>query len=164
MNFTYAGDTEGYTYDFDGLLTGAGTFNITRNAANGLPESVSDGTFNLSRTFNGYGEVDSLDYTVLGTSLTSFDLTRDNAARIMDKTETIAGATSNYIYTYDPMGRLLTVTKDSTLVEEYQYNQNGTRTYEMNSLRGITGRTLTYSDEDHLLTAGTTAYQMWTDF
>jgi YD repeat-containing protein len=64
-SFTYAGDTEGCTYDFDGLLTGAGSFNIARNAANGLPESVSDGTFNLSRTFNGYGETDALDYTVL---------------------------------------------------------------------------------------------------
>jgi RHS repeat-associated protein len=29
----------------------------------------------------------------------------------------------------------------------------------MNSLRDITGRALTYSDEDHLLTAGTTTYQ-----
>jgi RHS repeat-associated protein len=29
----------------------------------------------------------------------------------------------------------------------------------MNSLRGIAGRTLNYSDEDHLLTAGTTTYQ-----
>jgi len=29
----------------------------------------------------------------------------------------------------------------------------------MNSLRGIAGRTLTYSDEDHLLAAGTTTYQ-----
>ena len=63
------------------------------------------------------------------------------------------------MYTYDSMGRLRTVTKNSTLVEEYQYNTNGTRTYEMNSLRGISGRTLTYSDGDHLLTAGTATYQ-----
>jgi len=57
------------------------------------------------------------------------------------------------------MGRLLTVTKDSTLVEEYQYDPNGTRNYEMNTLRGIAGRSFTYSDEDHLLTAGTDIYQ-----
>ena len=56
------------------------------------------------------------------------------------------------------MGRLLTVTQDSTLVEEYQYDLNGTRTYEMNSLRGIAGRTYGYSDEDHLLTAGSVTY------
>jgi RHS repeat-associated protein len=51
------------------------------------------------------------------------------------------------------------VTKDATLVEEYQYDSVGTRTYEMNSQRAITGRTLSYDDEDHLLTAGDAAYQ-----
>ena len=29
----------------------------------------------------------------------------------------------------------------------------------MNTLKGITGRSFTFSDEDHLLTAGTTSYQ-----
>jgi len=35
------------------------------------------------------------------------------------------------------MGRLLTVTRDDSLVEEYQYGADGTRAYEMNALRGI---------------------------
>jgi len=46
--FTYSGDTENYTYDNDGLLTSAGSFTITRNAQNGLPESVSGGTLSQS--------------------------------------------------------------------------------------------------------------------
>jgi RHS repeat-associated protein len=158
-SFTYAGDTHMYTYDDDGLLTGAGGFAIFRNAANGLPESVTGGALNLSRTFNGYGEVDVQDFTISGGSITSWNLTRDDNGRITQKIETVNGDTSNYLYTYDPMGRLLTVTKDSTLVEEYQYGLNGTRTYEMNALRGISGRTFGYSDEDHLLTAGGTTYQ-----
>ncbi|MFH2011587.1 MAG: RHS repeat-associated core domain-containing protein [Pseudomonadota bacterium] len=157
--FTYAGQTINYAYDNDDLLTGAGTFTITRNALNGLPESVSGGSLTLSRTFSGYGEIDSQNFTVSGSSLTSFNLTRDNRGKITNKTETVNGTTANYIYTYDGMGRLLTVTKDSVLVEEYQYNANGTKTYEMNSLRGIAGRTLTYSNEDHLLTAGSSTYQ-----
>jgi len=85
-------------------------------------------------------------------------MTRDNNGRITNKTETIDGKTSDYIYTFDSMGRLLTVTKDSTLVEEYQYNANGTRVYEMNSLRGISGRNFSYDNEDHLLTAGSAVY------
>jgi RHS repeat-associated protein len=56
------------------------------------------------------------------------------------------------------MGRVLTVTKDSTLAEEYQYNANGTRIYEMNSLRGIAGRNFSYDNEDHLLIAGSAVY------
>ena len=63
-----------------------------------------------------------------------------------------------YHYTYDPLGRLETVTKDSALMESYGYDPNGTRTSEINTLRGITGRSLSYSDEDHLLTAGAVTY------
>jgi YD repeat-containing protein len=124
-----------------------------------LPEVVTDDTLNLTLTFNGYGEVEGQDLTISGKNITSWTLSRDNAGRITDKSETIAGAISDYQYTYDPMGRLLTVTKDDTLVEEYKYGPNGTRTYEMNALRSISGKDFTYSDEDHLLTADTTTYQ-----
>jgi len=155
--FSYAGSSENYTYDKDGLLTGAGSFSITRNIQNGLPESVTDNALNLSRSFNGYGEIDSQDFT-MSSSLTSWDLTRDNAGRITAKAETVDGITSNYLYTYDPMGRLLTATKDGVLVEDYLYDLAGTRTYEINTLRGIS-RSLAYSDEDHLITAGTVTYQ-----
>ena len=162
-SFTYAGDTHIYTYDDDGLLTGAGGFTVFRNAGNGLPEAVTGGALSLARTFNGYGEVEEEDFVVNGSSLTSWELTRDDNGRISEKAETADGVTSSYAYTYDAMGRLLTVTKDSTLVEEYRYSPNGTRTYEMNALRDITGRTFDYSDEDHLLTAGNTAYQYSVD-
>ena len=46
---------------------------------------------------------------------------------------------------------------------KYDYDANGVRIYEMNSLRGIAGRNFTYSDEDHLLTAGDTTYQYSAD-
>jgi RHS repeat-associated protein len=156
--FTYAGNIVDYTYDNDGLLTGSGTFTIARNAGNGLPESVTGGALNLNRNFNGYGEVSGEDYTVSSQALVSWNLARDNDGRITNKTETVSGTTANCVYTYDPMGRLLTVTRDGTLVEEYEYDANGTRIYEMNAARNITGRSFTYSDEDHLLTAGTATY------
>jgi RHS repeat-associated protein len=160
-SFTYAGNTHIYTYDDDALLTGAGAFTIFRNAGNGLPESVTGGALSLSRIFNAYGEVEGQDYTINTQGLTSWNLARDSNGRITQKTETVDGTTSDYAYTYDPMGRLLTVTKDGILVEEYQYNLNGTgtRTYEMNELRGISGRNFAYSEEDHLLTAGGTIYE-----
>ena len=132
LTFTYAGNTYIYTYDDDNLLSGAGAFTIFRNAGNGLPESVTGGSLNLSRTFNAYGEVEGQGFNINALSLTSWNLARDDNGRITDKAETVDGVTSNYAYTYDPMGRLLTVNKDGSLVEEYQYGPNGTRTYEMN--------------------------------
>jgi RHS repeat-associated protein len=157
--FTYAGAMESYTYDNDGLLTSTGRFSISRNLDNGLPESMTDGSMVLDRTFNGYGEVDGESYGIAGSGIITWDVIRDDNGRIKDKAETIDGVTEDYSYTYDSLGRLLTVTKNSVLVEEYQYGDNGARSYEMNDLRGITGRSLAYSEEDHLLTAGTATYQ-----
>jgi RHS repeat-associated protein len=91
--------------------------------------------------------------------MSNYTLLRDNNGRITEKPEIVVGIAADYDYAYDAMGRLLTVTKDGTLVEEYQYNDNGTRIYEMNALRGIAGRSYNYSDEDHLLTAGGVTYQ-----
>ena len=157
--FTYGGNTESYTYDNDGLLTGAGSFTVGRSTQNGLPESVTGGFLNLGRSFNRYGEVSEQTYAVNSQTIASWDLTRNDNGRITEKTETAGGTTSQNVYTYDSLGRLRTVTRDDTLVEEYRYDLNGMRNYEMNTLRNITGRTFTYSDEDHLLTAGTETYQ-----
>ena len=159
QSFTYAGSTHSYSYDDDGLLTGSGIFTISRNAGNGLPAGVTGGALDLSRSFNGYGEVAQESYRVGAQTVSSWSLTRDNSGRIAQKSDTIQGITSSYSYSYDSMGRLLTVTKDGTVVEEYQYDQNGLRISETNSLRGINERAFAYSDGDHLLSSGDLTYQ-----
>ena len=156
---TYAGVTTAYTYDDDSLLTGAGNFTVTRNALNDFVETVSDGTLIASMGYNGYGEKESHTDTISGQAQNNWSLTRDDTGKITGKTHMVNGVLSNYTYGYDAMGRLLTVTKDGVLSEEYQYNTTGTRVYEMNQARGITGRTLSYTNEDHLLTAGSITYE-----
>ena len=158
-SFTYAGNTQSYTYDRDGLLTGAGNFTITRDPGNALPISVNNGTLNVSRTFNGYGEISGQDSTVGGQDAFSWNVDRDDNGRITRKTEVSDGAAATYDYTFDNMGRLLTVTKDGVLVEEYRYNENGSRIYEMNALKGVSSQTYTYTDEDHCISAGDTNYE-----
>jgi RHS repeat-associated protein len=158
ISFTYAGGTANYTYDNDGLLTGAGAFTITRDAQNGLPQSVADASLTLNRTFDGYSEQSAEAYNIGGRNVTTWNLTYTDAGKISTKSETVDGITANYIYTYDLMGRLTNVTKDGVSIEQYQYGQNGARTSETNTLRNLT-RSLTYSAEDHLITAGTTTYQ-----
>ena len=157
-SITYAGSTEVYAYDNDGLLTGAGNLAIARNVDTGFPETVTGGSLTLERSFNGYGEIATHNSTVNGTSVTSWNLSYDVNGRITHRGEIVAGVPAEYIYTYDAMGRLLTVTKDGDTVEEYRYDANGTRNYEMNVLRGIDGRAYVYSDEDHLLSAGDATY------
>ncbi len=157
-SFTYAGATEDLGYDNDGLLTSTGDFIITRSSDNGLPQSVSDTTFTLSRGFNGYGEVDTVNINVAG-SIFGYALTRYNGGRIETKTETIAGVDVLFAYSYDDLGRLLTVTRDGALMEEYRYDENGNRTYEQNSYLGTTGRAFSHSEEDHTITAGSITYE-----
>jgi len=155
---TYAGDTVTYSYDNDGLLTGAGNLTIWRNVDNGLAESVTGDALDFTRTFNGYGEVDAQATAVGNGNVASWSLTRDNNGRIISKTETVDGVTTRYEYTYDTVGRLLTVVKNGTLVEEYRYDFNGTRNYETNAVQGISGKSYSYSDGDHLLAAGSVSY------
>ncbi|WLE95637.1 MAG: RHS repeat-associated core domain-containing protein [Candidatus Electrothrix communis] len=155
---SYAGGTENLSYDNDGLLTGSGAYTLTRNTANGLPEQVSGNALNRSRAFNGHGELSGEDATVNAQPVSGWSVTRNKNGRILSKTETVNGSTVEYVYTYDDMGRLLTVTRDGSLVEEYQYGLNGNRIYEMNTLKGEAGRSYSYSVEDHLLDAGGVVY------
>jgi RHS repeat-associated protein len=145
-------------YDDDGLLTTAGRFDIARDPANGLPLSTGDGRLLIENAFNGYGEVATRRTTVNAAEIGRWDLQRDSSGRIAARTETAGGITARFVYTYDAMGRLLTVTKDGRLVEQYRYDTVGTRIYEMNRLRGIAGRSIAYDAEDRLLTAGSHTY------
>ncbi len=158
-SLSYAGDTENYTYDNDGLLTGVGNYTIVRNSQNGLPEAVRGGNFDLTRTFNGYGEIESQNVTVNSQVLGSWSLSRDANGRITQRNEVVDGIAANYVYSYDVMGRLDTVNKNGVMVQDYDYDENGIRIYEMNTARGIAGRSLAYDDEDHLLIAGEITYQ-----
>ena len=152
-SFSYAGITESYDYDDDGLPTSAGNFTITRKPSDGLPESVSDGTLTLTPAFNAYGERDGEAYAVGGIPVMSWDTTPDSLGRIGTKTEVVGGVT--YAYEYDSVGRLRKVWLDDVLAEEYRHDDDGTRTYEM---RGGEVRTPDYDDEDRILSAGNTSY------
>ncbi len=161
--FTYAGDTVNYSYDGDGLLVGSGSFSITRNSGNGLPETVTDSVYSIERFFNGYGEVKQEKYRINASSVFNWEVNRDDSGKIIEKTETLGDVVTQYIYRYDSLGRLIKVTKDGTVVEKYQYDSNGNRVYEVNSLREISGKSSTYSEEDHLLSSGSAIYQYNSD-
>lgn len=156
---TYAGTANAYTYDNDNLLTGSGGYTITRDSQNGLPTSVTGNSLSESRTFNPYGELDAWTVAVSGQTVANYTLTRDAAGNIATRTETVAGVSHDYAYTYDNVGRLTQVTRDGVEVEGYAYAGPGTgRTSEINTLRGLTNRAYAYDKEDHLTSAGDASY------
>jgi RHS repeat-associated protein len=163
-SWTYAGSAQSRGYDADGLLTTAGSFTITRNANNGLPVSVTNGTVSIGRTFSGYGELDGATWTVAGKPVYRWEVPeRDGSGRTIRRSEAIGGETIEWGYAYDAAGRLVEVTRNGALAEAYTYDANGNRLTETNAPRGITGKSFSYSAEDHVLTAGDTSYQFDVD-
>ncbi len=159
--FTYAGATESYTYDDDGLLltvatpTLGRTWTIDRDDPatslpnnTGFPESIGDGTVLIDPTYNQFGQTKELDYDIGGQSQFYWLTRYDDIRRIKTKRETIEGGTTrNYSYEYDDAGRLVKVvdTDSASTLEQYTYDAQGRR-----ATAGGGQLSYTYDNEDRL--------------
>ena len=97
-NITANGVAAGFSYDSDGLLTGAGSLNITRDAETGLITGTSRNSITSAASYNSFGEVSGLTAAYAGSALFTAGYTRDKLGRITAVAETIGGATSTYTY------------------------------------------------------------------
>ena len=140
-----------FQYDADGLLTRAGSLNLTRHAANGYVTSAVLGGVTSTFTYNGFGEIVTEETRAGGTPLFSATYTRNAAGRLLQKTETIEGLASTEDYVYDTAGRLTAVTSTSGMVRQYGYDANGNRTLVD---YGYGPFAATYDAQDRLLTFG----------
>ena len=149
------GDTVNFTYDNDGVLTGAGSLAINRDASNGLVTGSTLGNVSDAWTYSGFGEPASYSVSHSGSQLLSVQYTRDKIGRITQKSETIGSITNIHAYTYDLAGRLTDVVKNGANIAHYGYDPNGNRLSYTTGATTISG---TYDDQDRLLTNGNTIY------
>jgi RHS repeat-associated protein len=157
VNSTTALDVA-YTYDNDGLLTGAGLLTATHDAQTGLLTGTSLGGINTSQTHNTFKELtsDVATFDGAGGSAVLFEnrFIGDRLGRITQKTETIGGVSTVYNYEYDDRGRLQSVREGGVVVREFEYDANGNRL-----LRQADGTLdVEYDDQDRLLRFGTITY------
>jgi RHS repeat-associated protein len=145
-----------YGYDLDGILTAAGALTLTPEPATGRLASTALGSVTTSQTYTAYGEPWTTTARVGGSAVYAYTLNRSElSSRIEGKTETIGGATTSWVYGYDPAGRLATVTRDGTVVASYGYDENGNRT----SRTTVGGTEIGTPDEqDRLRSHGNTTY------
>src|SRR5262249_31789660 len=131
-------------YDSDNLLIGAGNLTINRNPQNGLVTGTALGNIRDAWSYNNFAE--PIGYSAAYNDIAFYTLQyfRDSLGRITQKTETIAGTTRVYNYTYDVRGRLTEVRKDGTTTSTYTYDSNGNR------LTGPGVSTTAYDDQDRL--------------
>ncbi|MBI3414179.1 MAG: hypothetical protein HY043_02475 [Verrucomicrobia bacterium] len=144
-----------FSYDGDGLLTGAGSLAIVRDPQNGLQTGASLGIVTSSRIFNGVGEMTNYTVTATGSTIYSASYTRDGIGRVAQKLETIAGVSNTFTYAYDAVGQLTDVVKNGVTIEHYAYDANGNRTNA--TIGGVTGH-VSYDNQDRLTQSGTATF------
>ncbi len=147
------GNTTVFSYDNDGLLTGAGSLILTRDIQNGLLTNATLDNIISSSGYNGFAELTgySVDINTPQSTLYNATYTRDLLGRILNKTENISGASTSTDYTYDNLGRLATVNTQGSLTS-YTYDANGNRT-QVNGLP-----IANYDAQDRLNSYGTFNY------
>ena len=105
------------------------------------------------------GKVTEVSTELYQAAAFDFELTYNSVGQIVGKTETLPGGEINeYSYTYDDRYRLTEVTKNSQLVEQYQYDANGNRTLATSIERGVSGVSASYNLGDQLQRQGNTSF------
>ena len=148
-------NTIAFSYDDDGLLTGAGDLAIIRDPQHGLPTGTTLGLVTSSRMFNGVGEMTNSTVTATASMSYSASYIRDGIGRIAQKVEKSEGVSDAFAYAYDTAGQLTNVTKNGTTTESYAYDMNGNRT---NATVGGATVNVTYDNQDRLLQSGPTTF------
>jgi YD repeat-containing protein len=149
-------DSVTFSYDKDGLLKKAGALSIGRSSQSGLITADTVGNITSSYSYDSLGNLSFMSYHNGGSLLYEVSYTRDSLSRISSLTETIQGETKTMSYTYDPVGRLSTVTRNDTLVSHYYYDANGNRDSAWTIAGGMVRGT--YDVQDRLLTYGNASY------
>ncbi len=142
-------------HDDDGLLVGVGPFAVERDGPLGTVSRIADGVSSLDLHYDTLGRSMGLTQAVNGDVTYAYEVEFDGDGRIVQKTETIGGATVTSRYTYDGDGQLLEVERDGEVIESYAYDANGNRTY---AFSGGVERNATYDTSDVLLQVGDETY------
>jgi len=140
-----------YSYDAEGLLTGAGELALTRSPQTSFLTGTTLKQITTQLTHNPFGELASETVKFGESALYQTTYTRDKLGRITQKMETVEGETRTEEYRYDSRGRLVEVNSDGLVSQTFSYDANGNR-FLANQ---VTAR---YDNQDRLLQAGEVTY------
>ena len=151
-----SGYTVSFQYDPDSLLISGRALTLTRSPDNGLLTGTTLGGVADSYTYSTFGEVNTYQASVFGTPIWNVEYNRDPLGRIMQKVDTINGATTTTVYDYDSTGHLTGVTVNGTPTAHYEYDANGNR---LSVTRPFSGKVSgAYDVQDRLTAYGTITY------
>ena len=142
-------------YDADGLPTGAGPLTLSRDPQNGRVTGLTVGTVIESLSFDAFGDLSGRVVMADSSTLLAVSYVRDALGRIIEKTETIDGATHTEGYVFDLVGRLSDVYRDGVLAAHYDYDENGNRLVKETPAKIVTG---SVDAQDRLLAYGSVSF------
>ncbi|TGG89401.1 hypothetical protein E4656_19895 [Natronospirillum operosum] len=147
------GDTLSWQYNEDSQVTEAGDLSFQYHPGNALLTGTSLDNLDTNRSYNDLGELSAYSASHSGSSVFQYSLQRDEAGRIVGKTETINGTTVEYQYRYDQNDRLDQVIRNGEVVGAWQYDDNGNRTHENGT------QIAQYDAQDRLIQYGDNEYR-----
>ena len=149
------GNTAGYAYDLDGLLTQAGGLGIRRDVQNGRAVSDSAGLIVTNYRYDSRGGISGLTSMSGVDTLFAATYERDSLDRITRVTEREQGVGHDSRFAYDTTGRLVSVVRDGALASSYSYDGSGNRLTRSTTGGASVG---TYDDQDRMLSYGNATY------
>jgi len=152
---TVAGNTVTFDYDDDDNRTKAGALNIDLKSDTGLVDETTLDASVESWTYDEFGDVDTHDASVGGTTLYDADYTYDDRGVVEELTETVEGETTTREFRHDASGRLERVITDGTTTQEFGYDDDDNRTSHTRDGSTVTP---TYDDRHRLKTYGDRTY------
>ncbi|GEM_PF-1082216 len=140
-----------YSYDAEGLLTGAGELALTRSPQTGFLTGTTLKQVTTQLTHNLFEELASETVKFGESLLYQATYTRDKLGRLISQMETVEGETRTEEYRYDSRGRLVEVKSNGLVTQTFSYEANGNRLLA----NQVTAR---YDNQDRLLQQGEVTY------
>jgi RHS repeat-associated protein len=152
-------------WDKERELTKFGPFTFNRTGPGRKVGSISDGTMNTALTYDRLGRVESMTYTISGTSVYMVKYGYDAQGRVISKTITTPEGTITDTLQYDADGQLTTVTRTGDSGGAYQeaYTYDDNRNRKTREVTGSAAETSLYGKNDTLSKVGTTEYRFDAD-
>jgi RHS repeat-associated protein len=152
--------TVNFEYDQDGMLVYAGALYLERDEQNGrlvadylgIEEIIQQNSY----SYDAHGALSALLSTRDSDTLFTTSYVRDSLSRITQLTERVNGVTQLVGFTYDSVGRLSTVTRNSVLTASYTYDLSGNRASKVTA--GGTAAAVV-DDQDRLTSYNGATYQ-----
>jgi len=145
-----------YVYNSDDGLRDVGTMKVYRDSQHNLPKRAVLGKVETQWTHNPFAELQTLEADDGTDSFYSSTWTRNRRGQMTAWAETFPAQSRLRQYTYDSVGRLVSMTEGEVFTEAYSYDQNGNR---LSRTLGAATEDATFDSHDRMRTQGDVSYE-----